>query len=381
MAASTLACRLFTGPHAEDGLHRCWLAYHNGFSNTQPTVWEDLVFAADGQSAVQAYDQKTGEIRWSRAVSPTRVMGADMVVGDSILVVPTSFEVVGLDAVTGTFRWFYEPPLDTLDPFAQPPKPGYLGATRIDSDSSTVYVPAWGASISALDFRTGQPRWIWRDDNPGGFRSGSMGVRVHGDTLYATVWHYVNQLGGQSEYWLVALSRATGAELWRKVFAPYTSGVSVEGRPVVFDNLVIFASTGGRIHAVDRFTQQLVWEYLPNTLHASLAEAELLDDVVYSDGGDGQIHALDARTGREIWGSNYGGSMLSDFLVTDRRIYVPSLDVYLYVLDRASGTRVASVADPSTGTAAEALWGAQGAYANGRVFFQVEKGVVCYEEP
>jgi outer membrane protein assembly factor BamB len=343
-------------------------------------VWGDAVFFADGVGDVTARDQRTGQVLWSRdSQTGGRIVGYNLLAQQGVVVAPGAFEVVAFDAASGADRWRYEPPLDTLNPFAQPPQPGFMGSTRLDADETTVYIPAWGASISAVDLQTGQLRWVWGDGNPGGFRSGSMGVRVHGDTVYAPVWHNVNQFGGLSEVWLVALERATGRELWRKVFPAYTSGVSTQGSPAVFENLVIFTSAGGYEYAVDRFTTELVWQFTPTPVQATLSQPELWGDVVYHDGGDQYIYALDARSGAVRWRALYEGLTYTDFLVTERRIYVANGQRILVVLDRATGAVLARRYDP-TGNDLTGLYSTPGIYADGRVFIGLQAGVGCYLE-
>lgn len=251
----------------------------------------------------------------------------------------------------------------------------------MDSDGEYVYVPAWGASISAVNLQTGQARWIWGTGDTSGFRSGSNGVRVHGDTVYATVWHYMNPLGGLSEFWLVALDRNTGDELWRKVFPPYTSGVAVEGSPAVHQDLVIFTSAGGFQHAVNRFTTELVWQFTPNPEQGTGSQTELYDGVVYHDGGDRHIYALKAATGHMVWKSPVPNVSAYDLLVTERRVYVPSGGVPISVLDRKTGANVATFSDPTRRSSVNGLFPTGGTYANGRVFFGTSSGAACFREP
>lgn len=227
------SCRLFDS--GNDGDRRpCWVSRHTGWSSSRPAVDGTLVFVADGTGRVRALEQATGREIWSTLADPTgRMVGSNLLVDAGVLVALGAFQAVGVDASTGDVKWRFEPPLDSLYP-QPPPRPGYMGRSRMDTDGLNVFIPAWGASISAVDLQTGQARWVWGSSHASGFRSGSNGVRVHGDTVYATAWHYVNPLGGLSEIWLLALDRNDGRELWRKAFQPYTSGLSVEGSPVVY---------------------------------------------------------------------------------------------------------------------------------------------------
>lgn len=335
------------------------------------------MFVADGTGRVRALAMSNGRERWSTLADPTgRILGGNLLVRGGILIALGAFEVIGMNTSDGVVRWRYQPPVDSL---VQPLRPGYLGLSRMDADERTVFVPAWGASVSALDIQTGALRWTWGTGDTTGFRSGSNGVRVHGDTVYATAWHFTNRLGGLSEPWLLALDKATGRELWRKTFLAYTSGVAVEGSPAVHGALVIFAAEGGHEYAVNRFTTELVWWFNPRAMWSTISQTELFDGVAYHDGGDEHIYALDAATGRQLWKGRYNGNA-TDLLVTKRRVYVPGGARTMTVLDRRTGAVVTRLTDP-TGDILHGLFGAPGAYAQGRVFFGVSNGAACFREP
>lgn len=381
LLATAFSCKLFGGEDTPD-VRPCWVSRHTGWSFTRPGVSGNLVFVADGTGRVRALDQKTGTERWSTLADPTgRMIGWNFVIAQGTLVAPAAFQAIGIEAATGVVKWRYEPPIDTLEPYNRPSKPGYLGGTRLDVDGSVVFIPAWGASISAVDVNTGQAIWIWRPPATTQFRSGSNGVKAHGDTVYATAWHHVDPLGARSEIWLLALDRRDGHELWRKVFPPYTSGLSVEGTPAVFGDLVIFTSAGGFEYAVNRFTKELVWQFTPQTEQATGSQTELRDGVVYHDGGDGHVYSLDAATGSMRWKAPFDGGSSKDILVTDRRIYIPSGGIPVTVLDRASGSRVASLKDPTRISDLNGAFTSGGTFADGRVFFGASSGAACFREP
>ena len=289
---------------------------------------------------------------------------------------PGGRRVIGLDAQTGVERWRFLPPVDSL---LAPVGPGSTGGTRIDADDSTVFVPAMGASISAVDVRTGVARWNWGPANPAGFRSGANGVRVYRDTVYATAWRFQNPLGGLSQGWLVALDARTGSELWRRTFPAITSGVAAEGSPVVFGSLVVFVLPGGNAFGLDRATGATVWEFPSRATLATLSQAELWGGTVYFDGGDASVYALDASTGALIWRAEYGTQASKDLLVTARRVYVNG-QVNLLVFDRLSGRRITALEDP-TGTTVDKFISSAPVASDGRIFVNVARGVACFREP
>lgn len=391
-AALTLACvlpALIAGCRDATGatyqVRERWYATQPGYGYPRPAVTGDRVFFGTGDGQVIARSQSTGDVLWAAQVANETIYGGSMIVRKGVVVVPIVNSTVALDVMTGQQIWRYDAPLDTIGNSSTTSLPGSVARTHLDADSTTVYIPAWGASVSAVDVGTGAVRWTWRPARAvsdtaasGMFRSGSQGIIVSGDTLFATVWHYRDTAGIASEAWLVALDRLSGAELWRVTLPSYTSGAMVWGRPVVDGNLVIFESVGGHEYAIDRATRQVAWEYKPNTLGATFAQTEIRDGVVYHDGGDHRIYALRARDGGLVWQSASFGSQTSrDMLVTDRHLFFTDGNA-LFVLDRQSGRQLAELRQPHS---ANSFFGSPAAYANGQVFVTVNGGAWSFDEP
>jgi len=263
--------------------------------------------------------------------------------------------------------------------------PDSIVESRIDADGSTVFIPAWGASVGAVDLRTGVVRWVWRPGTIAGdtassgvFRSGAMGVRVSGDTVFTTLWHYLNRAGVTSEAWVVAINKLSGAELWR-VRLPYqAAGVLIQSAPVVYQSLVIVHTLSGRTYAIDRDTQTIRWEFTPpGFMYSTVAGPELSGDQVYVDGGDGKIYAIHAADGTQIWSFPFGAQATRDMLATTRRLLFSQGNL-MYVLDRSTGLMVASTGQPHTN---DPLFASAAAFSQGLVFVSVAGAAWCFEEP
>jgi outer membrane protein assembly factor BamB len=245
-----------------------------------------------------------------------------------------------------------------------------------------VYVPAWGASVSAVDLQTGQPAWIWRpgrsttDTAANIFRSGAEGTRVSGDTVFVTAWHLRDRAGLASENWLIALDRATGQELWRVSVPSGTGGASVFGAPVIHANLVIFAGVGGHVWAIDRVSSQVVWQFTAAPKYSTITGAELHGDTVYFDGGDESLYAISAGNGALIWKANTASAATRDLLVSDTRVYYPTQGT-LKIYDKATG---AFIAEASVKTIND-IFETPAAAARSRVFVVTTPAAVSFDEP
>lgn len=348
---SIASCFLFDHDAAGpvEVVHERWTRPQARFAETIPVVVGDIVIFGTGAGELVARKQTSGEATWTTAVAADRIASRNIIERQGVVVAGSVRSVHAVDAATGALLWSYSPPLDSID--TANPKAGSVDHARLDADGSTVFVPAWGASVSAVDLRTGAVRWVWQ---PLGteHRTGSMGVRVSGDTVLATVWHFLNTTGTQSESWLVALDKTTGRELWRFVLPAPGALVDIRCAPALWGRLAIVNTGNGQVFAIDRFTRALVWQTTVVDTHgagliATDAEPLVVGNVVYHDAGSRDLWARNAGDGQLIWKSRYGAGIFGDLTASDRRVYGNTYG-YLYIFDRASGRLVASIQQPAS---------------------------------
>ena len=365
---------------------RWFVSQSKGFPNPRPVVSGATAFFASGSGYVIARDVETGDPKWATQIGPSKysvsseIGGENFILRAGILVTAVQFHTSALDANTGRELWRYEAPLDTVEDAN--PRPGYVDHVRIDADNETVFIPAWGASVSAVDLQTGHSRWIWQVEPTLGHRSGSMGVRLSGDTVFATVWHSLNQTGTQGEAWLVALDRLSGRELWRVVLPKLSSGTTITEAPALWQNLVYVTMTSGDLFAVDRNTQQIAW-HIPTQIPQSnlpvalITGPEVYGDFVYANGSDLKMHAYRAADGVEVWASD-GSEFADDLLVTSKFVYAPD-GASLYVFDRATGKRYAALGHPRK--SADYTFSSAAAADGDAIFITLSDGAWSFFEP
>ena len=107
----------------------------------------------------------------------------------------------------------------------------------------------------------------------------------------------------------------------------------------------------------------LAWEYDLGTARVQEATPVVIDGVMYTSGNLGRTYALDAATGEELWKFEPEVDMQVNrftccdqanrgVAVADGKVFVASLDGYLYALDRTSGAvmwRKDTIADRKRG--------------------------------
>jgi outer membrane protein assembly factor BamB len=359
-----------------------WVGTQTLWSWSRPAVVGDVVVFATGDARLIARDRLTGDMKWSTQVTSVnaagRIGGLSLVARNGVVMAAVSRNVVGVDIASGQELWSYGPPTDTLiDPAG---KPANVEITEMDANDTTVFIPAWGASISAVDVRTGTVRWVWRPAPGTQFRTGAHATRVSGDTVLATVWHWTSTQNLGSEGWFIALDLKTGAELGRLVIPPFIIGNPFNGRIALWQNLAILSGPGGRAWAIDRSTYRIVWEYRPTqATSTTIAGPVLADGVIYTDSGDGFGIGLNASTGAIVWRTKLWTQASTDFLVTARRVYMNE-GTLLNIVDRATGRYVARIKPPIKTPDGE-FFATAPVSADGRIYVSINRGAWCFEEP
>lgn len=174
---------------------------------------------------------------------------------------------------------------------------------------------------------------LWRAPLPGPVRSTAA---LAGDVVY------VGSSGGA----LHALDRFTGRELWR-----YEAGAAVNGSPAVTDGVVYVTDFESTLHAVDAVTGQELWrretgttqpfpwghesgDIYPSSPTLARAGGRTL---LYFGAGDGSVYAVEPAGGEVVWRFGTDGRVRSTPAVAEGILVVGSADGVVYGLDAATG--------------------------------------------
>ena len=168
---------------------------------------------------------------------------------------------------------------------------------------------------------------------------------VVGDTVYV----------GSADGGLYAVNKDTGKQRWR-----FKTEGRVVSSPAVAGGIVYFESYDGNFYAVDAETGHLMWKFTTGGerrfegthLHGSLPAPETMPDpfdvylsspvvwhdAVYFGSGDGNVYALNAKSGAVVWKFKTGDVVHASPAIADGTLFIGSWDSYMYALDAASGT-------------------------------------------
>jgi outer membrane protein assembly factor BamB len=159
---------------------------------------------------------------------------------------------------------------------------------------------------------------------------------------------------GSSDNNLYALDSATGALKWK-----FKTESRLTSSPAVAENTVYFLSYDSNFYAVAADTGTLKWKfktagehrYTARHLHGAAPDAELMPDpfdfylssaaiwngAVYFGSGDGNVYALDARSGAPKWKFHTNDVVHASPAISGGTLFIGSWDSYMYALDASSG--------------------------------------------
>jgi outer membrane protein assembly factor BamB len=132
---------------------------------------------------------------------------------------------------------------------------------------------------------------------------------------------------------LFALDATSGKLLWQRTVGSSTDDNS---SPVVGDGMV-YVSAMGYLYAFNQVTGGNTWDF-PTKL--PLSSPAFANGVVYVGGQDGNVYAVNAHTGAQIWSTAIGKIVDSSPAVVTGRLYIGTNAGKLYALNSSTGSVV-----------------------------------------
>ena len=159
---------------------------------------------------------------------------------------------------------------------------------------------------------------------------------------------------GSGDGVLYAVDETTGTQKWKTA----TRG-QIASSPTVADGMVFFGSYDGGFYALDAATGKRVWRYatgferrfegkglhgfplpeqtIPDAHDVFLSSPAVYHGRVYFGSSDGNLYAVDEKTGMLQWKFETGGLIHASPTIANNLVYIGSWDSYLYALDADTG--------------------------------------------
>ena len=176
-----------------------------------------------------------------------------------------------------------------------------------------------------------------------------------GDRIVSSpVWSEGVLYFGSDDNNLYAVDAESGRQKWK-----YATQGPVPSSPAIAGGMVYFASYDGKFYALNAETGRLKWKFttagerrfeakgihglqpknqtIPDPWDVYLSSPVVVDGAVYFGSGDGNIYALDARSGELRWKFQTGDVVHSSPAYDSGTLYAGSWDSYLYAVDAATG--------------------------------------------
>ncbi|MGY8640178.1 MAG: PQQ-binding-like beta-propeller repeat protein [Verrucomicrobiales bacterium] len=170
--------------------------------------------------------------------------------------------------------------------------------------------------VAALDVATGDERWKTERDFGS---SWSM-------PLVATIGDREEVILA-AEPTVVSYDLKSGEELWRVDCLKYGEVTSV---PVYADGLVYVSADSANLYAIDVKTRKIAWE--SDFLRAGVSTPLLHEGLLYFGTDDGTFACLDAKTGEELWSEDADDGFYASPILADGRLHLLDRSGTMYIL-------------------------------------------------
>ncbi len=211
-------------------------------------------------------------------------------------------------------------------------------------DESHVHIPSPKApALIAIDKKTGKVVW---EDN-------SVGEKIlHGQwssPAVGMIGGVLQVVSGQGDGWIRGYEAVSGKKLWEFDSNPKDSvwpktRNEIISTPVIWEGVVFLANGQdpehgegiGHLYAIDGTKRGditktgLIWHY--DKIRRSISTAAILDGILYYADFSGFLHALEAKTGKQLWVHDMLAAMWGSPMIADGRIYLGDEDGDVAVL-------------------------------------------------
>ncbi len=128
---------------------------------SSPIVSNGVIYSQDLASNVQAIDQESGEVLWTKSYEQPSLGPNGVVVQDGKVFAPTPIGVVALDQATGKQLWTTTLARNEVEGIDLAPgyDDGIVYASTVPTNANSLYEPGGVGILWALDGKTGKKLW------------------------------------------------------------------------------------------------------------------------------------------------------------------------------------------------------------------------------
>ena len=291
-----------------------------GLYQLRPAVEGDTLYIASADGEVQARDISNGDLRWKQKLAET-VSGGVGVDYERLYLGTTEGVVIAFDLM-GKELWRTQLSGEVLAPPA--------------SDDEIVIVQTYDGQLFALDAVTGEKRWAFSASVPRLTLRGTSTPLVDGPLVFA----------GLANGRVVALDKETGELRWeQRVSVPKGSTEierlsDVDGELLLDSGILYAAGYQGNLVAIDVRSGRTLWQ---RELSSYTGPVEGYGNIYVAD-ADGSIHAFEKNGQGVIWTQTVlARRKLSAPAILSGSLVVGDFEGYLHFVSQVDGHLVSRV--------------------------------------
>ncbi|MDA0149140.1 outer membrane protein assembly factor BamB [Vibrio sp. LaRot3] len=289
------------------------------FSKLSPEYAYDKVFVASRDGLVRALNPENGQDIWSIDLEqdvPARLSGGITAGYSQLFIGSENGEVIALNEETGELAW-------------RTPVQGEVLAAPV-VDSNLVLVHTTEGVLVALDQLTGEQKWVITTEVPSlSLRGNSKPATVSGGVFWGTA-------NGR----LAAAIVERGQLIWQQPIGTPQGAteidrlVDVDASPMIMGGTLYAVGFNGQLTAIDLRSGKAAWKRSYSSSTDMANDGSRLFVVTDKD----HLVAVDARSGTELWSNKQlehrlvtAPTLIGEYLV------VGDSEGYLYWIDRFTG--------------------------------------------
>ncbi|USD65802.1 outer membrane protein assembly factor BamB [Vibrio sp. SCSIO 43136] len=303
------------------------------FSKLKPAFAYDKVFVASRDGEVKALDPSNGKAIWSQDLSEgstARLSGGITASYGKLFIGSENGQLIALEEKTGELLWRVDVEGEVL---AAPA-----------TDANLVIVHTSRGVLAALNPETGEQVWTLANEVPS--------LTLRGDSAPATVSGGV--FWGTANGRLAAAIAERGQLIWQQPIGnPQGSTeidrlVDVDAKPLIIGGMLYTVGINGQLVAIDLRSGAPTWK----RSYSSASDLATDGDQIYLVTDKDHVAAVDARSGTEIWSNDQlQYRQLTDPVVIRGMVVVADSQGYVHWIDNDTGEFVAQQMVDSSGFA------------------------------
>ncbi|WP_394172593.1 outer membrane protein assembly factor BamB [Thalassotalea litorea] len=303
------------------------------FSRLNPVVAYEKVFTAERLGEAYAFDQATGKKIWEVDLSDiegtrgffddrttARISGGGVAGYNMVIWGSENGIVYALNQETGELIWQTKVPGEVISNPAL--------------ESNMVLVNTVSGALVALDAETGEQKWKADQSVPPLTLRGASGVVSSSGGAFigsakGELAVYIVDSGQQG--WATEIGEPSGATELQRI-------VDVDVTPVIFGDKIYGISSNGNLAALDMRSGREIWK----RKYSSYRQLTVDGNLIFATDEKGHVYALNRNDGTEMWSQlaltnrdTTGAVSVGDYVV------VGDLEGYLHWLKKSDGSIVA----------------------------------------